>query len=279
MYYVNGAWFDAGFPPIHPEDRGYQFGDGIYEVVRIYQGNYYQLDEHLARLQRSAKELHLVYPWKIEELKSIARELVVKNGITSDDDAILYVQITRGVAERQFEYPPDSKPVLTAYVRKKNRPLQQLTTGIRVLSVEDIRWLRCDIKSLNLLGAVLAKQSAKAAGADDAVLHRGGTVTEGSASNLFAIKNGFLYTHPATNLILHGITRSTVLQLASTLSIPVIEEPFQLDFLRNADEAFLTGTTSELMPIVSLDNSPVGDGVVGPIVRKLQQAFELHITK
>ncbi|MGC5327095.1 D-amino-acid transaminase [Brevibacillus sp. SYSU BS000544] len=277
MYYVNGAWFEADFLPIHPEDRGYQFGDGIYEVVRIYKGKYYQLEEHLVRLQRSAKELHIVLPWTFEELQAIGSELLLKNNITSADDAVLYLQITRGAAERQFEFPNDTKPTLTAYLRKKDRPMAQLKSGIKVISAEDIRWLRCDIKSLNLLGAVLAKQAAKSSGVHDAVLHRGGTVTEGSASNLFAVKDGTLYTHPATNLILHGITRSTVLALAASLAIPVKEEPFTLDFFRQADEAFLTGTTSELTPIIAIDHSPVGTDEVGPIVRKLQEAFEQQI--
>ncbi len=279
MYYINGAWVETGVPAIHPEDRGYQFGDGIYEVIRIYQGKLYQWEGHMARLVRSAKELELTLPFSPEELKLIANQLIQKNGIGENDDAILYLQITRGAAPRQFEFPePEIKPVFTAYVRLKERPLQLMQTGIKVITVPDIRWLRCDIKSLNLLGAVLAKQKAKSAGADDCVQHRDGIVTEGSSSNVFVVKNGVLHTHPATNLILHGITRHTVLELAHSLQIPVVEESFHLDFLRAADEIFFTSTTLEIMPAVSLDGQAVGTGEAGPVVRKLQEAFQQYIS-
>jgi D-alanine transaminase len=278
MLYIDGKWVEPGEAAVQPEDRGYNFGDGIYEVVRIYQGQLYQWDAHMVRLYRSAKEIHMTLPWSEAELTAIARELLAKNNICSADDAILYLQITRGAAPRQHDIPSSGiTPVLMAFVRRKERPLKEMQSGISAKLVADIRWLRCDIKTLNLLGAVLVKQEAKEAGAADCILHRDGIVTECSAANLFAVKNGQLYTHPANNLILHGITRQTVIDLAKQAGIVVNEEPFDTTFVKEADELFLTGTTSEVMPIISVDGNPVGDGQVGSMVRKLQELFEANI--
>lgn len=278
MYYVNGTWIEQERAAIQPEDRGYQFGDGIYEVVRIYNGKLFLWEDHLTRLVRSSKELFLTLPHSPEELTSIAHTLIAKSSLTEQDDAILYLQVTRGAAPRQFEFPTnETKPILTAYVRKKSRPYSQLENGIKTITFDDIRWLRCDIKSLNLLGAVLAKQHAKDQGADDAIQHRNGTVTEGSSSNVFAVKNGRLYTHPETNLILHGVTRKAVLKLAANLQLPVVEEAFTVDFLRAADEVFITSTTAEVTPVVMIDEQPVADGQVGPIVKQIQLAYHQHI--
>ncbi|GAA4709998.1 D-amino-acid transaminase [Brevibacillus fulvus] len=277
MLYVNGNWVEEGEPSIQAEDRGYNFGDGIYEVARIYQGRLYQWEAHLARLFRSAREIRLDLPWNSAQLSEIAAQLMAKNGITSQDDAILYLQVSRGASPRQHDIPQSSEPVLTAFVRRKERPLEQLNNGISAKLVADIRWLRCDIKTLNLLGAVLVKEEAKDAGAADCILHRDGIVTECSASNFFAVKDGQLYTHPANNLILHGITRQTVIDLALKSGIPVQEEAFSIDFVKQADELFLTGTTSEITPITSVDGQPVGNGQVGHVVKKLQALFEENI--
>lgn len=278
MLYVDGKWVEPGEAVIQPEDRGYNFGDGIYEVVRIYQGQLYHWEGHVKRLIRSAKEIYMTIPWTEQELLSIARELLDKNNITSADDAILYLQVTRGAAPRQHDIPTAGiTPVLMAFVRRKERPIKELQTGIAAKIVPDIRWLRCDIKTLNLLGAVLVKQEAKDAGADDCILHRDGIVTECSAANLFAVKDGQLYTHPANNLILHGITRQVTIQLAKEAGIAVHEEAFTTRFAQEADELFLSGTTTEVMPIVAVDEKPVGNGQVGPVVRKLQELFEANI--
>lgn len=273
MYYVNGQWFKENVSVIHPEDRGYQFGDGVYEVIRVYGGRLFQQEEHLARLERSAREIRMTLPWSRQELSGILDEVLEKNGVGCDD-AILYIQITRGPASRQHEFPSETHPVLSANLKKKPRPLEQQANGVAAVTQPDIRWLRCDIKSLNLLGAVLAKQAAKDAGAFEAILHRDGIVTEGSATNVFAVKDGALHTHPANQFILHGITRQTVINLAKEIGLTVVEQPFDLNFLRQADNIFLTGTTSEIMPVVKLDGNPVGDGQVAREVRQLQQAFE-----
>jgi len=278
MLYVDGNWVEPGVAAVLPEDRGYNFGDGVYEVVRIYKGKMFQWNGHIARLYRSAREIKMDLPWTGEELLAIARELMEKNGITAADDAILYLQISRGYAPRQHDIPTEARPVLMGFVRKKERPLAEMKSGLAAQLVSDIRWLRCDIKSLNLLGAVLAKQEAKDAGAQESILHRDGIITECSAANLFAVKNGELYTHPANHLILHGITRQVVIELAKENNIRIHEEAFDIAFLNQADELFLTSTTAEVMPIISVDGKPVGSGQVGPVVQKLQALFEEHIS-
>lgn len=278
MLYVDGKWVERGEAVIQPEDRGYNFGDGIYEVVRIYQGQFFHWDGHIRRLMRSAKELYMTLPWTETELYTIAQELLEKNQITSADDAILYMQVSRGAAPRQHDIPTSGiTPVLMAFARKKERPYHSLEHGITAKLVADIRWLRCDIKTLNLLGAVLVKQEAKNAGAEDCILHRDGIVTECSAANFFAVKDGELYTHPADNLILHGITRQVVIELAKAAGLTVHEEAFTTSFVLEADELFLSGTTTEVTPIIAVDGKPVGNGQVGPVVRKLQALFEANI--
>ncbi len=277
MLYVDGSWVEPGVAAVQPEDRGYNFGDGIYEVVRIYKGRMYQWDAHLTRLFRSAREIKMELPWSKEELTDIANQLMEKNGISSNDDANLYLQISRGTAPRVHDIPEGIRPVIMGFVRRKERPLAEMKKGLTAQLVPDIRWLRCDIKTLNLLGAVLVKQEAKDAGAQESILHRDGIITECSASNLFAVKDGALYTHPANHLILHGITRQIVIELAKKNGIAVHEEAFDIDFLKQADELFLTSTTAEVMPIVAVDGQAVGSGQVGPMVLKLQTLFEEHI--
>ncbi|WP_232699619.1 D-amino-acid transaminase [Brevibacillus daliensis] len=276
MYYVDGEWIQPGQPAIQPEDRGYQFGDGIYEVVRVYQGKLYQWDEHLIRLERSAKELDLVLPVSNTELEQIAKDVLCKNNLEFSD-ATVYLQISRGVHARQFPFPEGSRAVLTMYANQKDRPFASMKEGISAALIEDIRWLRCDIKSLNLLGASIAKQKSIEAGSEEAIMHRGDIVTEASSANIFTIKDGVLYTHPATNLILHGITRKTILQLCANLNLTVKEETYTTDFLASADEIFICGTTSEITPIVKVNNQAVGTGIPGPVTRSLQEAFEVYI--
>ncbi|WP_064199872.1 D-amino-acid transaminase [Brevibacillus brevis] len=277
MLYVDGKWVEEGQVAVHPEDRGYNFGDGIYEVVRIYKGRTYQWDGHLTRLFRSAKEIKMELPWSAEDLTDLANQLITKNNITENDDASLYLQVSRGSAPRAHDIPSGIQPVIMGFVRRKDRPVADMKKGLTAQLVEDIRWLRCDIKTLNLLGAVLVKQYAKDAGAQESILHRNGVITECSASNLFVVKNGELYTHQADNLILHGITRQVVIDLARNNGITVHEEAFDIPFLKQADEVFLTSTTAEIMPLISVDGVAVGNGQPGPVVLTLQDLFEQHI--
>lgn len=258
------------------EDRGYQFGDGIYEVLRIYNGKTFLLEEHLMRLERSAREIRLRLPFSMEELKQRLEQLVEQSDC---GDGIIYLQVTRGVASRNHPFPsPQVKPQLVAYTKPYKRPLTELEQGVKGKLVEDIRWLRCDIKSINLLPNLLAKQEAVDHQAHEAILHRNGQVTEGSSSNVFMVKGDTLYTHPANHLILDGITRRLVLKLCAQLNLSVSEQTFSVNQLWQADELFLTGTTTEIMPVIQVDGKKIGEGKPGPITRRLIQAFEERIT-
>jgi D-alanine transaminase len=255
-------------------DRGYYFGDGIYEVFRVYGGCMYEADAHYERLERSAREIGLQLPYTRKETDAILNSLIEHEKVR---EGTVYMQVTRGVAPRSHAFPTGAKPVMMAYCNEAARPIQTMQNGIAAITLPDIRWLRCDLKTLNLLGSVLAKQEAAELGAGDVILHRDGVVTECSASNLMIVKAGALLTHPANHLILHGITRAVVLRHARERGIAVREQPFTLDELRQADEAFLTGTTMEITPIVRIDGLPVGGGEPGPVTRQLQQDFEATI--
>ncbi len=260
---------------IDPEDRGYTFGDGVYEVFRIYHGTCFEAEAHWERLARSLSELRINLGKPVSDLSRGIETFLREEDI---NDGMLYLQVTRGAAPRAHPFPSaDTPPVITAFTKPLTRPSDALEHGASAVIQPDIRWLRCDIKSLNLLPNVLAKQAASEAGAQEAILHRDGTVTEGSASNAAIVSGGVLWTHPANHLILHGVTRAVTLKLAREIGIPVREEPFTLDMLHNADEAFMMGTTVEVMPIVRIDGKPVATGVPGAVTRRLQKAFEAYI--
>ncbi|UTR12104.1 D-amino-acid transaminase [Evansella sp. LMS18] len=258
------------------EDRGYQFGDGVYEVIRVFNGKCFMMEEHLERLERSASEIRLSLSYSVDELTNKLEELCRHNSLK---EGIIYVQITRGTAPRAHEFPgPEVLPCLTAYTKELKRPLELQKKGVRVSVGEDIRWLRCDIKSLNLLGNVLGKQKAADEGSYELIQHRDGSVTEGSATNTFIVKNSIQYTHPANNLILNGITRQLVLKLCRKLNLQVVEEAFTVDSLMAADEVFITSTTNDIMPVVKVGDTKVGTGIPGPMTLKLQMAYDEVIT-
>lgn len=259
---------------ISKEDRGYQFGDGIYEVIRIYEGNLFTANEHIDRFYASAEKIRIVIPYTKDVLHKLLYELVEQNEINNGQ---VYVQITRGDAMRQHHFPQEASPVMVAYTKTVERPKEMMEAGVHAKFIEDMRWLRCDIKSLNLLGNVMAKQEAHEAGSYEAILHRGEVVTEGSSSNMYGIKNGILYTHPATNLILNGITRSVILDLCRSLGIEVQETAFTKEQALEMDEFFMSSTTAEIMPITQIDAQPIGSGSPGEVTRQLQQAFEANL--
>lgn len=256
---------------ISPDDRGYYFGDGVYEVFRIYHAKLYEKDAHLARLIRSAGEVKIALPYSIQEIEEKLEKLVELTGTV---EGTLYVQITRGEAQRAHPFPSGSLPVMYASCTDAPRPISTIHSGITAITLDDIRWLRCDIKTLNLLPNVLAKQTAIEHGVGEVILHRSGIVTECSASNVMMVKDGKIFTHPANHLILHGITRAVVLRLAGKLGLEVLEQPFTVQELAQADEVFITGTTVEITPITYIDGKPVKQGVPGPITRQLQEQFE-----
>ncbi|UXR68879.1 D-amino-acid transaminase [Staphylococcus sp. IVB6246] len=272
---VNDVLVDEQEAKVAFNDRGYNFGDGIYEYVRLYDNKLFTAKEHFERLLRSAQEIGLDIDYTVESLTELVRKLAEANGVT---DGGVYMQITRGAAPRDHAFPtPSVEPVFTAFVKEYERPTEKLQNGVSVVTTEDIRWLRCDIKSLNLLGNVLAKDYATKYNAAEAVLHRDGTVTEGASSNVFAVKDGVVHTHPANNLILNGITRRVIQWVCEDENITLNEEPFTVEFLKQADEVIFSNTSDEVMPVVKIDGDVVNDGEVGPITRKLQAGFERYI--
>lgn len=256
---------------INIEDRGYQFGDGIYEVIGVYDGKPLMLDEHMKRLKRSAHEVQLTLPGSISDLKNKLEQLVTANEL---NEGIIYMQITRGTATRWHEFPSaDVLPVTVAYTRAEERMTDVEDQGATAVLTEDIRWLRCDIKTLNLLPNVLAKQKAVEHNAIEAILHRGETVTEASASNVFMVKDGELFTHPANNFILNGITRLKVLELCDSLHVKVNEKTYTVNDLLHADEVFITATKTDIVPILKVDDHAIGLGAPGDITKRILQRF------
>ncbi|WP_280769797.1 aminotransferase class IV [Salipaludibacillus daqingensis] len=242
---------DAKVVPI--QERAHQFGDGIYEVIRVYDGRPFMLDEHLQRLEMSADAIELDLPYTTEEIKDICLDGLEKSELL---EAEIYLQISRGIHARQHFYPDSPCAVFAMTVKQaKIIPEEKRQNGVNVMTLEDERWKNCYIKSLNLLPNVMAKQKAKRNRCEEAIFVEEGKVKEGSSSNLFAVKNGTLYTYPALKGILHGITRRVVLDLAKKLPMSVEEAPFTLDFLKNADEVFITSTSMDIMPVRQVDDT------------------------
>lgn len=251
------------------EDRGYQFGDGIYEAIAVYNGEMFLLDLHMKRLQRSARELSIKLPLSIEQLTDSLNQLIAANAI---DDGVVYFQITRGAAPR-VHYFPEAIPTVLTGSAEDHLTDNDRSKGIRTTLAEDIRWLRCDIKTLNLLGNVMANQKAHEMGVAEAILHRGDTVTEGSSSNVFIVKDEKLITHPANHYILNGITRQFIIRLAGELGISVEERTYTVDDLLSADEAFISSTGNQAMPIIAIDDTVVSGGKPGPVTKRINTAF------
>lgn len=262
---------------VDKEDRGYQFGDGVYEVVKVYNGELFTATEHIDRFYDSADKIRITIPYTKDKLHQLLHQLVEENNI---DTGHVYFQITRGAGPRNHIFPGDDvKPVLTGNAKENPRPLENFEKGVKATFVEDIRWLRCDIKSLNLLGAVLAKQEAYEKGCYEAILHRDEIVTEGSSSNIYGIKEGVLYTHPANNLILNGITRQVIIKCAAEIGLSVNEQAMTKKQLLAMEEVIVSSTTSEVTPVIEIDGTVIGNGTPGEWTRKLQAQFETKIPK
>ncbi len=272
IVYFNSQYLPKEAVKISPDDRGFLFADGVYEVIRAYKGRLFRMDLHLKRLARSLQELKIDGP-SMERIAEISDTLIQRNNL-KDADAAIYIQITRGTAPRKHAFPK-SAPSPTVYLNAftVQPPVKAWEKGAKVITTPDIRWTRCDIKSVSLLPNVLASQAAAEAGAEDAIFIRNGFITEGSHTNVCAVFNGRLQTHPKNNYILPGVTREVVLSLCADLNIPVSETPIPAKSLPHADEMMLLGTSTEVMPIVQVDNRQVGNGKPGPITRKLQKAF------
>ncbi|ASN06655.1 D-amino-acid transaminase [Virgibacillus necropolis] len=254
------------------EERALQFGDGVYEVVRIYNGTYYLINEHIDRLFRSAEAVKIKLPFTKEELSNLLNNLLLKNSVSND--AKLYLQVSRGSAPRNHIFPNNIEANVYGYIEDQARNVAGLQDGVKTITERDIRWEYCFVKSLNLLPNVLAKQTANEQGAYDAILHKDGIVTECSSANVYMIKDGTVYTYPTTKRILHGCVRMRIEKFVQDLTIPLNEDGFSVEDIALADEMFLTSSTSEVLPIVTVDDTQIGNGQPGPITRKLQNAYE-----
>ncbi|MCP5408752.1 MAG: D-amino-acid transaminase [Chromatiaceae bacterium] len=274
IVYVNGEYLPEEEARISVFDRGFLFADGVYEVSSVLRGRLIDNPGHMARLHRSLTALDMAAPATDTELEAIQMSLIGRNQV---DEGLVYLQVTRGAADRDFVYPEGVKPSLVMFTQSK--PLlqsAQAERGISVVTTEDIRWRRRDIKSVGLLAASMAKMIARRAGADDAWMVESGKVTEGSSSNAYILtREGTLVTRSLGHEILAGITREAVLRLARTSSLQIEERPFSLAEAEEAAEAFITSATTFVMPVVSIDGKPVGDGRPGPVTRQLR---ELYIT-
>lgn len=259
---------------IHIEDRGFQFGEGVYEVIRIYNGKPFTLKEHIDRLYASAQKIYMEIPYSKQEVTDLIINLLEQESASTCN---LYLQISRGVVPRNHVIPETASPTLIGYLMPGTRPVDLMKTGGKAVITEDLRWHYCDIKSISLLGAVLAKKKATDAGCLEAILHRDGIITEGSSTNIWMVQNGKLFTHPANQFILNGITRQKVISLLDFNQLPYEETGFTVEQLQNADELFLTSTTMEIIPIVEVDGVKIGNGTPGDVTRKLQTLFEREI--
>jgi D-alanine transaminase len=273
VVYFNGEFLAKEAVSISPDDRGFLLADGVYEVIRAYEGKLFQAEAHLQRMARSMRELHLSGPSPLE-LNDVAERLIMKNNLTTGG-ATVYLQITRGAAPRRHAFPADDTPPTVYATASPSHPsVEKMTHGIKVILVPDMRWTRCDIKSISLLPNVLANQQAKERQVEEAVFVRDGAVTEGSHTNVGAVFKGTIVTYPKSHYILSGITRQVVIELCHQLNIPVKEFPILVDHLPKADEMMLMSTTSEITPIVQVDDWTVGNGKPGPVTVRLQQAFQ-----
>ncbi|MFO7808593.1 aminotransferase class IV [Guyparkeria sp.] len=272
--YLNGEWRDAETARVSVFDRGYLFGDGVYEVIPAFAGRLFGLDEHMARLSRSLAAIGITEPMGRDEWKAVFDRLLA--GIDAPDAAI-YLQVTRGApAKRDHAWPGSEVP---AGVMATVSPIGSIAGGARVITLPDARWARCDIKSINLLPNTMARQQALEKGCDEAVLVRDGLVMEGAATNLFAVIGDRLVTAPTGPSLLAGITRGLLLDLVRREQLVEAEESFITESaLREADEVFLTSSTKDLWPVVEIDGQPVGSGAhagrAGPITRQLDQHFQ-----
>lgn len=278
IVFLNGEFVDHGDARVSVDDRAFLFADGVYEVVRIVDGRPFMFDAHVERLRAGLAALRIAAP-AIDELPDITRRLLDSNDLDAGD-ATLYVQVSRGSAARKHAFPPAHTPatIFAAARPMAPHPPAFFERGVDAITVPDTRWSRCDIKSVSLLPNVLANQRAKESGAFEALFVRDGALIEGSHANLFAVVDGQLRTYPACNYILAGITRAVVLDIAKTQGIPCREAPVFSEQVPDLAELFLSGTTTDVMPITRLDGSAIGDGRPGPITQLMLASLRERMT-
>ena len=273
LTYFNGEMVESGAKVVSLDDRGYCFGDGVYEVVRVYNGRAFAFSYHQDRLYRSMREMDIPVRMPPDELQELHEIMIEQSEIT---DGYIYLQITRGVSPRHHAFERSKlEPQMYMFIKPITTDLGALQQGVKAITLPDERWARVDIKTLNLIPNILAQTKAEKKGAYTAILVRDGIVTEGATSNVFVMKDGVCYTHPANHHILKGITRQLVVtRVAPTAGITIIEREFDEAFLKDSDEIFFTDTIGGIIPITTLNREPVGDGKPGKAAKVLAEQLQ-----
>jgi D-alanine transaminase len=272
IVYLNGEFMPLESARIPVLDRGFIFGDGVYEVIPVYSHHPFRLKEHLARFRRSHDAIRLEYPMQDADWMRLVHDLVARNG---SDDQSIYLQVTRGVAKRDHAFPKATKPTVFGMSSPLSTPTRTaIDNGVPAISAIDYRWQKCDVKSTSLLANCMLRQLAADAGAAEVVMFRDGFLTEGSSSNVFAVKNGTILAPPKNNLVLPGITYDVVLELAQTHRLAYEVRPVAENDVRTADEIWVTSSTKEVLAVTTLDAKPVGTGKPGPVFRRIHQLYQ-----
>lgn len=276
--YLDGQYPTAENARISVLDRGFIFGDGVYEVWRVVEGKLFEHQRHEARLRRGLAALELNFPAKdVDALSGAAERLLRENDLTRGEGTF-YVEVTRGAAPRTHAYPPaGTKATVFGMVSRFEVPHAQRETGAKAITQPDVRWLRCDLKTIQLLPNIMAKQKAQMAGALEAIFIRDGIVTEGTHTSVLGVKDGTLLTHPLSPMILPSVTRELVLEIAREQRVPVREVPFSEKDMFNLDELFVSGTTTDVTPIIEVDGRRIGTGVPGPVSRALYAGLQSRL--
>jgi len=274
--YFNGKFIPKEDVKISPDDRGFLFGDGVYEVVRWYEGFFFDIESHVTRLKRSLRELRINWNGP-DNFPSFAAELIKLNKL-ENQPAMVYLEVTRGAAKRTHAFPsPDVEPTVYAFANSFVPDTESKENGIKVMLKEDIRWSRCDIKSVALLANTISFQEAHENGSKECIFVRNGLITEGSRSNIFFVIDGTLYTHPESNHILSGVTRKNVLRIAQEAGLRIREEALLENRLRFVQEAFIANTSAEVTPVTVIGGNTLGEGLPGPVTRLLSEKFDAEI--
>ena len=275
--YINNKFVKHSNAKISVEDRGFLFADSIYELISVFNKKIIDTDQHLNRLRLSLNKIKIKYNFNKKKLKQIINKLIKLNNIVN---GYIYIQITRGVAERKHEFPKKYKPTTIIFTKKLNVDKKIYEKGVKIITIPDLRWLRRDIKTTSLLPNILSKQLAVEKKAFESWLIDNGNITEGSASNAWIIKNSkTIVTHPANNKILKGVTRDTIIKILKKNNFNVKEKPFNLIEAKNAKEAFLTSSTLSVLPVVKIDNYNISDGKPGDITKKILYLYNKYISK
>lgn len=270
--FFNGEFIAREKAYISPDDRGFYFADGVYEVIRCFKGNFFCFEEHMLRLKRSLSETRINFK-EISSLNSICKKIISKNNL-EEKYADIYIQITRGVHRRMHRFPvEDISPTIYMYAYERLPSVNEMKRGVKAITRTDIRWLRCDIKSVSLLPNTLMFQEAYEKNARECIFIRDGVLTEASHSNVMGVKTDVIFTHPDCNLILSGITKKVVFKICNDLGIYIKESPIREEDISELDELFIIGTGNDIMPVVQLNNEVINNGVPGAITRQIQREY------